>query len=408
MELQRFSSGNPVSGSFKQEASDFIVEEIVANGRTIEIDKIYGASDLGANEGAGNFTIFVMQKKDWNTVQALREISKKLMKGRRSFGFAGTKDRKSISAQLCSIFGVEPSDIMNVHVKDININGAWKSETGIKLGELLGNRFTIAIKSEEADAEEKIKSIMEGLEKFPNYFGMQRFGNRGNNVDVGLGILKGDFEKAAISFLTDTNNETNHDAVDARKKLANELDFKDALSYFPGYLKYERQVLESLSRNPSDFANALRKLPRQITLMFVHSVESYIFNKELAMRLHDPDAHPGDLVCEKDSFGFPDISKTRISSESNKEYLLVGNIIGYNTKAITDVEKEIMDELSIGIEDFRVKRMPELNCKGQYRVLFAPIKDFTMHALEGENTIKLGFSIPAGSYATVLLNEIVK
>ena len=408
MELERLSQERPISGVFKQEASDFIVEEITQNGTTLETNKVYDPSDLGEKESAGRFTTFILQKTDWNTVQALREISKKLMKGRKSFGFAGTKDRRSISVQRCSIFGVEPSDIMNVHVKDVSINGAWKSDEGVKLGELLGNRFTIAIHTEDKDAMEKTQAIMKDLDKFPNYFGMQRFGNRGNNVEVGLGILKGDFEKSAISFLTDTKNETNHDAVEARKKLSESLDFKDALSYFPSYLRYERQMLESLAKNPSDYANALRKLPRQITLMFVHSVESYIFNKELGMRLRDPEAHAGDLVCKKDSFGFPDLSEVYTFNEDDRNCLLVGNIVGYNTKNITDCEKDIMEELGINSEDFRVKRMPELNCKGQYRVLFSPVKEFGVQQVESENVIKLGFSIPAGAYATALLNEIVR
>ena len=66
-----------------------------------------------------------------------------------------------------------------------------------------------------------------------------------------------------------------------------EQDFKEALKYFPEYLKYERMLLEYLARFPDNYANAIRKLPRSISLMFIHSVESYIFNKELEERINE-------------------------------------------------------------------------------------------------------------------------
>lgn len=50
--------------------------------------------------------------------------------------------------------------------------------------------------------------------------------------------------------------------------------------------------------------------------------------------------------------------------------------------------------------------MPELNCKGQYRVLFAPYRGF--QSVRGEDdSVRMQFSLPAGSYATALLNEFV-
>jgi tRNA(Glu) U13 pseudouridine synthase TruD len=44
--------------------------------------------------------------------------------------------------------------------------------------------------------------------------------------------------------------------------------------------------------------------------------------------------------------------------------------------------------------------------KGSYRAILAPFRDFK-HSRK-EDCVDVSFSIPAGSYATILLNELMK
>jgi tRNA pseudouridine13 synthase len=407
--MLRLAKGKRAHGVIKGRPEDFVVEEITTNGTVLEIGKRYSSGDLGQEEyDNGEFSIFIMQKTSWNTQQALKAIARKFRRGVKSTGFAGTKDRNSVSTQLCSIFGVGPDELSRMHVKDITINGAWRGNKKVEMGGLLGNRFSVTIR--ELSDHDRIPEIIRELGGiFPNYYGEQRFGNRGTNLAVGLDILKSDFRGAALRFLTDTSNEANGDAKAARERLSQELDFKNALRYFPEYLKYERSVIEYLSRFPDNYANALRKLPRSISLMFVHSVESYIFNRELEERVSSGSAEPlpQEMVCHENAYGFPDISN--VEKFSGREKLFpVGNIIGYDTESVTDAEKTILDELGLTVESFKVNGLNELNSKGTYRALFAPFKDVESNYGEEAGTYKLRFSLPAGSYATVLLDEILE
>ena len=106
--MLRLSKGERALGTIKNSAEDFIVEEIAQNGTPMNIDTQYAPDVLGMQpDPEGKFSVFVMQKYNWNTVQALKAISNKLGRGIQSVGFAGTKDRISKSTQLCSIFGVD-------------------------------------------------------------------------------------------------------------------------------------------------------------------------------------------------------------------------------------------------------------------------------------------------------------
>lgn len=393
-------------GAVKSSPEDFVVSEIVGNGTALEPGTKYAPEMLGFEEKQGKFCVFVLQKKNWNTSQALKAIAKKLGKGMRSMGFAGTKDRMSISTQLCSAFAAVPPQLLGIHIKDIDINGAWVSDSEIGMGDLIGNRFTVTVRNASAqELLEKALGTLDGV--FPNYFGDQRFGYRNNNVDVGLAILKGNFEEAAMKFLTDTKNELQEDAIDARTKLAETRDFKAAMQQFPRYLKYERTVLEYLSRYPTNYANAIRKLPRSLSLMFVHAVEDSIFNEELKRRVEEGITTPreSELVCGPNSYGFPDIKSVgRYSSGSDRAFL-VGNMVGYDTKELTELEASLLDEFGITLESFKANGIKELNCKGSFRAMFAPYRWISSRI--DQSIAELKFELPSGSYATVLLDELV-
>ena len=408
--MLRLSKGKQAKGTIKSKPEDFRVEEITLQGHILEMDKVYSPDMLGLKEEEGKFSIFVMQKTNWNTAQALKTLARKFRRGIKSTAFAGTKDRNAVSTQLCSIFGVKADELSRVHVKDIKINGTWAGSSKVEMGDLLGNRFGITVR--DAADYDNIASLMTELDGiFPNYYGDQRFGYRGTNVDVGLDILKGDFKGAAMRFLTETQNETNEDAKAARERLLQEQDFKEAMKYFPEYLKYERMVIEYLASFPDNYANALRKLPRSISLMFIHSVESYIFNKELNDRISQGriKPEPNEIVCYENSYGFPDISNSgEFDGSSDKKTFILGNILGYDTTSATESEQKILDELGLTLESFKVKGLNELNSKGTKRALFAPYKDISYDNIEEEGVFEIKFSLPSGSYATVFLDELLE
>jgi len=393
-----------IGGKIKNDAESFIVREIVPAGNVLETDKAYLPQDLSEVPfPGGKFVRFVLQKKNWGTINALREIAKKVGRGVKSIGYAGMKDRISVSTQIASVFGVTEQDIAKVHIKDISINGCWQSNRGADMGDLLGNSFSVRL-DDASDTVSVWDTVHELNGVMPNYFDRQRFGLRMNNPKIGMHILNGNFEYAVIEFLTSTAHETNESAVAARNELADSLDFGKAANRFPKYLRYEKAVLSHLANNPTDYAGAIRAIPRGIRVMFVHSLEDLIFNISLEGRIRAGEWSTG-LSCNANWYGFPDVAKLAMHDDGAFQ---LGNIIGYETedKYISDTENEIMADIGIDKNSFSIKSMPELSAKGSFRPLFAPFKDFeTQHI---GNRITLSFSLPAGAYATIMLHEITK
>jgi len=390
--LTYLSKSPGIGGQLKKEPEDFLVEEILPDGTVLELDK-----EITLPDADGKFVHFVLQKRDWATANALKTIAKRLHISHKRVNQAGTKDKRAVTTQIASAFQVSKESILALNIKDMKINGAWTAEDKVRLGQLLGNRFTIRVNGAAEDASsraEKIASELNG--KFLNYFGGQRFGTtRKNTHIVGQYILKNRFDKAAMSFLSDYEGEEHAEAREARKELAEGYDFQKALQTFPKHLMMERSMLVHLAKSPNDFANAFRKLPRSILLLFVHAFQSHLFNILLSKRIKEGElkAEDGEFFCAE-KHGFPDMEFRQESG------WLCGKLLGYESTP-NEREQELLDELSIRIEDFKVRGIPEIGSRGSYRTLFAPMKDFSFSG----DTFR--FALGSGCYATVALREFI-
>jgi tRNA pseudouridine13 synthase len=402
--------------SFKPE--EFVVEEITPDGTVLEVDK-----KIEMPSKPGKFTHFVLQKRLWNTTQALHELAKALRVSQRRFDFAGTKDRNSISTQLCSAFAIMPDKILAARVKDLQINGAWNASDKVRLGSLLGNRFTVTLTQENTGTEIDAEKIRERTES-PHYsvanrFGSQRFGSlRRNTAQVGKLIVQGKFKEAIMNYLTFVDEGEDEESKKGRKKLAEKKDFSKALDWFPPHLKYERTMISHLNVYRNDWLGALRKLPRSLQLMFVHAYQSKLFNEILEAREKEGSlyaAEKGDLYCKANDYGFPNLSKVeeatskkqaeKITKDIEKgRAFIVGNIIGSESK-LTSEEKKLLKKEKIKQEAFKLPSLPELSSRGTIRPLFVPLKDFEVLS---EEPVKIRFSLPSGAYATVALEQLLK
>ena len=387
----------------KKSPEDFVVMEITGKGVALEPGMRYSPAGLSEEPCEnGEFTTFVLEKKSWDTINALIKIAGNVNRGRKSISYAGTKDKVSVSVQLASIYGTVPEMLERVMIKDININGAWKSREAVSMGSNLGNKFRIRVSG--ADFPDNAEKVLEELGgRFPNYFDRQRFGYRMNNAKIGMHILGNELECAAMEFLTGTSNESNPDAIEARKKLAEEQDFVGALTYFPRYLRAERAMIAYLAKE-KNYANAFIAMPRGLSIMFIHAVEAEIFNKALEERIKANDFETG-LSFKQNFYGFPDSNSLNAGSGD----FIAAPLIGYETKEteISSYEKEILESMKISKSDFKIRSLPQLSMKGAYRSIFSPIKDAS-YAVEGSDSVNVSFSIPAGSYATILMGEIIK
>jgi len=371
--MEEYGSGSAgIGGTIKDDPRDFMVAEITEDGKVLSF-----GGDAPGDMSPGAYTHFTLVKENWDTMRALKEIGQRLGVSRDRFQFAGTKDKRAVTAQRVSAYKIPIERLRAVKIKDIVLKDFTYADENLGLGSLKGNRFSIKVRSVSPNAKELIEATSAQLASgFPNYYGHQRFGDvRPITHEVGKRMLEGDFEGAVMTYLGKSFDGEEPGTKALRESLASTRDYQSALNQFPINLGYEKSLLNHLIQNPGDWQGALRTFPRSLQKMFIHAYQSHVFNRALS-----------------------ECIRRKLSVETLP-------LVGLDVEA-DDISAKVLEADGIKREDFKVAGMGELASKGERRDAYAVAEDFT-YSLEGD-VATFGFSLGKGSYATVLLREYMK
>ncbi len=289
-----------------------------------------------------------------------------------------------------------------------------------------GNRFDIVLRNvciggdanlAEEERISRTKSVLIGAadcmkkKGFINYFGMQRFGKFHDTHDVGIAVLKGDFEKACEIIMRVKQNE-NYKSISTREKWAKRFDgikledekaAEDAEMQcarvvqreLGRFMNCELSIVSSLARKPRDYKKAFGSIAKHMRSMFLHAYQSYIWNKAASHRIADGgnEIRVGDLVLVEDK-GLADGGNgtsglkgkevkevTQDDIETCKYNItdvvlpLPGSKVEYPTDSTGDVYDDLLAEAGIKREDFEKIADRELAVGGDYRKVICKPSD---------------------------------
>ena len=381
----------------KTRPEDFVVEEV----------------PLLEPKEEGNYQLVKLKKRDVSTLEALRVLSRLEKVPLKKIGFAGLKDRYAITTQYLTIpedFPLERACyriVKNRWVKTEELD--FDREAGfcveplgkvnrpLTLGDLKGNRFTIVIRNFEKNLREKFYRNYEVVKRygFPNYFGEQRFGSVKSRDDFVLRyLLKGDFDGALRSYFF---GKSQIDFWGDWRRLYKTLS--------PALEEYEKDLIRGLMRGLTA-EKAFRILPKNVRLMFNFAFQSFLWNEVL--REYIEAKYPFVRV--------PFINNWKLSYYTEVhdiDYLKELRIpyTGREFKVEDKVLKRAMERVfrRYGIKeewfDREVGGMVVMT-DGLRRAAVFP-EGFKILE-KSKRHMKLTFTLPPGSYATVLLRFLLK
>lgn len=154
----------------------------------------------------GEYVHFIVRKENIDTVQTANEIANALKLRPSQVNYAGTKDKRGITTQMFCIKRREPQHIhrSTKFIRNVKIGNFQIKDEVLKLGQLKGNHFKIALRhldGEQSEIEKSLENIRDF--GFINYYGLQRFGNCASipTFEVGIAILKADYKLATELIL---------------------------------------------------------------------------------------------------------------------------------------------------------------------------------------------------------------
>jgi len=176
-EWPHFLGAPETSGLIRSCPEDFVVEEIP------RINP----------EGEGSHLWLRVEKRAANTDWVARELAKIAGCPHRDVGYAGLKDRHAVTRQWFSVPAIDDTEksFVDIEVEGVSVLECRRHTRKLKRGTLDGNRFQLVIRQLQGNLDQ----IGQRLEEIrgngvPNYFGPQRFGHGGQNVEKGLSLLQ--------------------------------------------------------------------------------------------------------------------------------------------------------------------------------------------------------------------------
>ena len=143
--------------------------------------------------GEGEHLLLHICKTGLNTVYVARQLAKYFAVKERDVTYAGLKDRFAVTEQWFGVHlpGKQTPDINGFDEAGVEILSAARHNKKLKTGALLGNSFELTLKNVSDVLGLARRWQMVSAFGVPNYFGEQRFGIEGGNIDAAIAMFKG-------------------------------------------------------------------------------------------------------------------------------------------------------------------------------------------------------------------------
>ena len=306
--------------------------------------------------GAGEHLFLWIEKTGITTEQLTRQIVQTLRMANRDIGVAALKDRHAVARQFVSIPAKFAGGVGSLESPQVRVLSATLHGNKLRTGHLRGNRFSILLRNVPPDALEMALPIASRLQQLgvPNYFGDQRFGIDGETAQLGFDLLRGE-------------------------------------------------------KVPEDIHPARRRFLLKLALSAAQSV---LFNQALATRLLAGHLHQviaGDVLQVAASGGVfvcEDVAADQPRFDS-REVLPTGPMFGPKMKlaagTVAEHEAQLLEKSGLTVEHF--SRFPDLTSGTRRPYLILPGDLEVQQEAAG---LRFRFTLPSGSYATILLREFQK
>jgi tRNA pseudouridine13 synthase len=369
-----------IGGIIRASPEDFEVSEVISDNSQKLISE------------HGDYAVYKLKKKKIDTNHALSDIFRK--KGLRLKAL-GLKDASAITEQfVCS--NNKGRSIDNYVSSKYSLEKIGYVKKPLSKKDMVGNHF----KTKITDCKENLSEFKE-YDKILNFYGYQRFGSkRAVTHLIGKAILQRDFEKAVELILSFRSTFDSKENNEIREKLIDKSNFEKYFDQVPPQMDVERIVLREMI-DSGDSQKSIRRVPLSLRRFYIQAYQSFLFNHTLSSAFLDGE----NLFESKEGDVCFDLKGIIGKYLKGADQLLAIPFVGYSYYKKTRFDYQISKILKseeISPKDFFIKEMQEVSNEGGFRQAAMSCSNYSTE----DNTLE--FTLSRGSFATILLREIIK
>jgi len=324
----------PVSGVLRLQPEDFFVDEV-----------------LGFDpDGEGEHVLLQIEKRNTNTQWLAVQLAQYAGIPKRDVSYAGLKDRHAVTRQWFSLglAGTTEPDWSNLNIDNVRVLHHARHRRKLRRGTLQGNHFQLFIRELQGDlAALETRLLRIAQQGVPNYFGEQRFGHNGANLQQAMAMFQG-------------------------KRI------KD---------RHKRSLYLSAAR-------------------------SFLFNELLSQRVAAGDwnqAIGGDvmLLAGTNSYFVPEANDANIQQRLASFDIHPSGCLWGKGETPAQAEAAELERTLAEAHPVLCRGLEQAGLKQERRALRLPVAELQWEVDAPKQLLELRFYLPAGTYATTVLREVL-
>lgn len=381
----------------KHKPEDFVVEELAEFTPTEK----------------GGVSVYELKKKKLDTFEAVRRLASKAQIPLDRIHYAGLKDRQGVTTQFISVERgrLDPK----ARVPGIWLRYLGRTDAPLTASSLKGNAFRIVVRNlspkDVARCQERAARVAKhGL---INYFDDQRFGSvvSGQGL-VAKELVRGNYEGAAKLLLATPGTR---DRLHERKfKLLVKKTWGDWEQILRKWGKRRHiAMIRHLKHKPHDFAGAFQRLPAKERAIHVFGYQSLIWNESVALYFKSkiPPHKRSSSGYAAGRHVWPELDPDE-ALELPETWPLIESGTRFDDPEIKRAVAQALADEELSLDRFQIRGIEGCFFKHYDRDLVihpgglqvSPPSDDDEHP--GAQKLTLSFSLPSGSYATLVVKRL--
>jgi tRNA pseudouridine13 synthase len=366
--------------------------------------------------GDGAFAVYLLTKESLGTPEAVTAIQQRWKLERRQIGYGGLKDKHAITRQWITI---QRGPRRNMEQTHFSLVYQGQSPRAFTPHDILGNRFSIRLRGLSGGDAQRIVAAVPDLQRdgVPNYFDDQRFGSLGEAGEfIARPWCLGDYERTLWLALADPNP---HDRPDAReeKRLLRENwgQWQACKQALPKSSR--RSIITFLCDHPTDFRRAVALLRQDLRSLYLAAYQSHLWNQILTeiIRQKIPSAQRFDVRLETAAAPFfRTLTDEQRAVLHGCELPLPSARLHFDEgDPLRMLYGQVLEREGLELRELRVKYPRDsFFSKGQRAGVIVPEKFTAKIAADdlhrGQSAVRLQYTLPRGSYATIVVKRLTK
>jgi tRNA pseudouridine13 synthase len=362
----------------------------------------------------GPFALYSLTKRSIGTPEAIDAIARRWNLPANQIAVAGLKDKRALTRQHLTI---RHGPQRGLSQTNIEVEYLGQTSRPIHASDITANRFEVILRDlTDPEQQAAIQSLaVIAADGLPNYFDSQRFGSLGQSEEfIAKPWCLGDYERALWLAIADPNARDRPQDKDEKQILRDHWgQWSKCADLLPN--ARSKKIIQHLVQRPTDFRRAIALVRQDLRSLWLAAFQSHLWNQVLNALINEvctPQQLAHYRIGSRDVAFFLTLDASHRDRLQNTRLPLPSARLHLEDNWLKPIYDRVLAAEGLALREVRVKYPRDsFFSKGLRSATVQPAGlrhvGTPDELYPGHKKLTLQFTLPRGSYATILVKRIV-